>query len=179
MITSIAVAMSLDAKLTRHDEPDIREWVSDEDQAFFRPLLAEHDVVVMGRGTYEVIRPNLQHNNLFRRIVLTRTPQHFDDQVVSEKLEFRNQSTTELLQQLNEDGVEKVLLVGGPQMLGEALRSRLVDYVYVTIEPRLFGRGMPFVDQIAIDCQLELLSHEQVNAQGTLILKYRVLEIIV
>lgn len=174
MIVSIAVAMSLDGKLTRHDEPDIRDWVSDEDQAFFRPLVAEHDVVVMGRVTYETIRPYLNLDLPVKRIVVTSTPERFRDQAIQDKLQFRSESSPELLQQLAEEGVDKVLLVGGPQILGEALRSKLVNYVYATIEPRLFGQGVSLVDAVNIDCQLELLSNVQVNRQGTLILQYKV-----
>ena len=42
MTVSVAVVMSVDGKLTRHDEADIHKWVSDEDQEFFRPLIASH-----------------------------------------------------------------------------------------------------------------------------------------
>lgn len=175
MIVSIAVAMSLDGKLTRHDEPDIRDWVSDEDQAFFRPLVAEHDVVIMGRVTYETIRAYLNLDLPVKRIVVTSTPERFSDQAIQGKLEFRSESSPELLKQLAEEDADKVLLVGGPQILGEAIRSKLVNYLHVTIEPRLFGDGVPFVDPVSMDCQLTLISHEQANPQGTLMLKYEVL----
>src|SRR4051812_8604535 len=98
MIVSATVVMSLDAKLTRHDESDIYDWVSDEDQEFFRPLLASHEVVVMGRNTYEAIRPHLRLNAQTKRIVLTTKPENFSDQVVTGQLEFRNESSSELLQ---------------------------------------------------------------------------------
>lgn len=174
MIVSVAVVMSLDGKLTRNHEPDIHDWVSNEDQAFFRPLVASHQVVVMGRNTYEAIRPHLQLNLPVKRIVLTSKPQQFSDQSVEQRLEFSNESSTAVVKQLQDEDIQKVLIVGGPQIISELLKSQLIDYFFVTIEPRLFGQGTSFLDSLPIDTHLRLMTCKQLNKQGTLLLEYEV-----
>jgi dihydrofolate reductase len=174
LIVSVAVVMSVDGKLTRHHEPNIHDWVSDEDQKSFRPLLASHQVVIMGRNTYEAIRPQLQLNLPIKRIVLTSNPQQFSDQTVAERLAFSNESSTDVVKRLGDEKVEKVLIVGGPQIISELLGNQLIDYFFVTIEPRLFGQGTPLLDTLPIDTELRLMKCEQLNKQGTLLLQYKV-----
>jgi len=171
---SVAVVMSVDGKLTRHDEPDIHEWVSREDQEYFRPLVASHQVVIMGRHTYEAIRPFLRLDLPIKRIVLTSKPQKFRDQIVEDRLEFKDEQSTNLVRHLKREGIQKVLIVGGPQIIGELLRDKLIDYFYITIEPRLFGQGVTLLDAIPIDIKLRLVESRQLNEEGTLLLKYKV-----
>lgn len=174
MIVSVAVVMSLDGKLTRHDEPNIHDWVSDEDQKFFRPLIMKHQVIIMGRGTYEAVQSYIRLNQPIKRIVLTTQPHQFKDQAVEGRLEFRDESSTRLVKQLQTEDVQDVLVVGGPQIIGELLQSQLIDYFFVTIEPRLFGQGKPLIELLPLDTSLTLIKCEQLNKQGTLLLQYKV-----
>ena len=173
MTVSVAVVMSVDGKLTRHDEADIHKWVSDEDQEFFRPLIASHEVIIMGRRTYEAVQPNLRLDQPTRRIVLTSRPQKFTNQVVKDKLEFRNEKSTDLVKRLKREGIKKVLIVGGPRIISELLKGKLIDFLYLTIEPRLFGQGVLLLDSFPTDIELNLVEHQQLNKKGTLLLKYR------
>jgi dihydrofolate reductase len=174
MIVSVAVVMSVDGKLTRHDEADISLWVSEEDQESFRPLVASHEVVIMGRHTYEAIQPKLRLDLPIRRIVLTSTPKRFSKHAVQSRLEFVNQKPSDLVRLLKQEGVNKVLVVGGPPIIGELLRNNLIDYFFVTIEPHLFGAGIGLLDSVAIDKDLILVGSRKLNKQGSLLLKYKV-----
>lgn len=80
MTITAAVVMSLDAKLTRHNEPGVRSWASPEDQARFRQLVANHEVIIMGSHTYEAAREYLSLSMDIKRIVLTSRLQEFTGQ---------------------------------------------------------------------------------------------------
>lgn len=166
--------MSLDGKLTRHDEADVRSWTSNEDKKHFGELVASQDAVVMGRGTYETVKHYLQLQVPVKRIVLTSKPEKFKDEVVKNRLEFYNQTPTQLISRLNQEGLSNILIVGGPKMTTELLRTNLIDQVLVTVEPRLFGQGVSLVSNEKLDIKLKLVSYEKLNDSGTLLLKYEV-----
>lgn len=174
MIVSVAIVMSVDGKLTRHGESDISSWVSQEDQEFFRPLVASHEAVIMGRHTYEAIQPKLRLDLPIKRIVLTSKPRRFSKQAVKGRLEFIDQKPSDLVRLLKQEGVDKVLVVGGPPIIGELLRNDLLDYIFVTIEPYLFGTGVGLLDSVAIDKNLILIESRKLNKQGSLMLHYKV-----
>jgi riboflavin biosynthesis pyrimidine reductase len=53
------------------------------------------------------------------------------------------------------------------------LAAGLVDEIWLTVEPLLFGGGTPLL-AARVDVRLELLASEKLNAAGTLLLRYRV-----
>ena len=65
-----------------------------------------------------------------------------------------------------------MLVVGGGLTNALFLKSKLVNEVYLTIEPRLFGVGTNLLNEKNIDVQLRLTSIMKLNKQGTLHLKY-------
>jgi len=69
-----------------------------------------------------------------------------------------------------------VLVVGGSHIATSFLREQLIDELWLTIEPKIFGTGANFVTEEKLDIDLKLLSSEQINEQGTLITKYRVIK---
>jgi len=173
MTVSIAVVMSVDAKITRHGDPDIHGWASDEDNAHFLSLRDRSDVLIMGRNTYEAMRPNLALDQPTKRFVLTSHPENFQSEAVPDRLEFVKQSSTELVKQLQKQAVGNVLIVGGPPIYSELLRNGLVDYFYITVEPRLFGQGTALFADLPVDIKLKLIESRQLNSQGSLLLKYQ------
>ena len=69
-----------------------------------------------------------------------------------------------------------MLLVGGANVATSFLKEQLVDELWLTIEPKIFGTGGNFVIEEELDINLRLLSCEKVNDQGTLITKYAVVK---
>ena len=77
------------------------------------------------------------------------------------------------MKRLKREGIKKVLIVGGPRIISELLKGKLIDFLYLTIEPRLFGQGVLLLDSFPTDIELNLVEHQQLNKKGTLLLKYR------
>lgn len=149
------MVLSLDGKSTKVDEsPNL--WASVEDQGFFHDLKNKIGVIIVGRKTYEAA--GKPHGDSIERIVMSRggpTPQ-------------------EVVADLERRGITEALLVGGSELNAEFFRRKLINEIYLTIEPKIFGSGLPLAQVADLDVQLELLTVEQLNPQGTLLLHYRV-----
>lgn len=169
----IPTVMSADGRITKGDNGNVHDWSSQEDFQFFNNLVDQHKVLVMGRRTYEAVQPVPSPDKL--RIVLTTQPDQFSKQVVPGALEFMNRDPKKVIQELTERGYETALLVGGAPVHAAFLQAGLVDELYLTIEPALFGAGRPFIEG-AVDTSMKLLEVKQLNDKGTLLLHYQVIK---
>jgi len=172
MRVTSADVMSLNAKITKGADADARTWASAEDWQHFSQLMAEHDVLVLGRNTYDdLIRLTLEKERL--RVVLTHHPEQYAARAVPGQLEFMSASPAELLERLTARGFKRLLLVGG-QVNSQFWSAGLVDEAYITIEPFIFGKGRAFLSGVEDDIQLRLVEVKQLNRQGTLLARYAV-----
>ena len=69
-----------------------------------------------------------------------------------------------------------MLVVGGPHVATSFLKEQLIDELWLTFEPKIFGTGGNFATDVNLDINLHLIHCEKVNEQGTLITKYAVLK---
>jgi riboflavin biosynthesis pyrimidine reductase len=145
-IVLIAV-QSLDGRLTRHDEPGTG-FASPEDQVLFREKLQACDALVMGAGTYaaarERIRPHLAAERI--RFVLSRQPERWQEDQVPGKLEFTRGGPAEIVDRLHRIGKQRLGVLGGGQVNRLFLQAGLVDELWLTLEPRVFGSGVPLCE---------------------------------
>jgi dihydrofolate reductase len=173
MKTILIFVSTLDGKITQWGNPVIRSWSSAADQDYFDNIWNNYHVIIMGSGTYSPapLKPDSKH--LY--IVLTRHPEKFINIQVPGKLEFTNDSPSILLEKIKKTGEETVLIVGGAITATSFLKEQLIDEVWLTIEPRIFGTGGNFVTEEELDIKLNLLSITRANDAGTLLTKYKVL----
>lgn len=173
MKTILIFVSSLDGKITRWGNSDIRSWSSVTDQAYFDSIWNNYRVIVMGRGSYSPapLKPDSKH--LY--IVLTRQPENYKNIEVPGQLEFTGDIPSALLERIKQTGEETVLIVGGAQIATAFFKEQLIDELWLTIEPRIFGTGGGFVTEEELDIKLNLLSITKANDKGTLLTKYRVL----
>lgn len=145
-IVLIAV-QSLDGRLTRHDEPGAG-FASSEDQSLFRELLGNCDASVMGVSTYESararIRSHLTPDRL--RFVLTSHPERRLEDVVPGALEFTQGGPAEIVDRLRRLGKRRLAVLGGGVVNRLFLQAGLVDELWLTVEPLVFGSGVPLCD---------------------------------
>ncbi len=69
-----------------------------------------------------------------------------------------------------------MLVVGGPHVATSFLKEQLIDELWLSIEPKIFGAGSNFAIGEKLDINLRLIQCDQVNEQGTLITKYAVVK---
>jgi dihydrofolate reductase len=165
---------TLDGKITRWGDPDVRIWSSQSDKQYFNKLWKNTRLIVMGSNTYDVkpVRPSSNH--LF--VIMTHHPSDYKEHEKAGQLEFTGEIPEKLFARLKKEGHELMLLVGGAQVATSFLKQQLIDELWLTIEPIIFGSGGNFVVEEKLDINLELISSETVNEQGTLINKYKVIK---
>jgi dihydrofolate reductase len=171
---TLVFVTTLDGKVTKWGDPHVQKWSSKEDQNYFKQAWNEHSLIIMGSGTYDAEPFKAPVNN--RLIIMTQTSAKYKDKEVAGRLEFTDEPPAKVVKRLKEEGAEEILLVGGPHLATSFLQENLVDELWLTLEPKIFGSGGNFVVDSKLDVKLELLSHEKINEQGTLILKYSVVK---
>lgn len=172
----LVMVQSVNGKITRGVESDIYAWTSREDADFFFSLLRQSSLIVMGSGTYEAVKDKIKPTPDQLRIVLTNNPERYKRSQIEDQLEFRNASPKVLVDELEKKGRETLLLVGGGDLNKSFIEADLVDELYLTIEPRLFGQGKTVVAEGRFEKKLTLLSSKTLNSQGSLLLHYSLRE---
>lgn len=172
-VIMVAVS-SVNGKLTKNEETDIYKWTSKEDAKIFFSLIKKHNLIVMGSKTYEVARKVIKLKKDKLRIVLTRDPKIYKNDEVKGSLKFTSESPRELIERLGKQGYTSMLVVGGTEINTTFLKNHLVDELYLTIEPLIFGKGKNLILEEEIEANLKLLSVKKLNKIGTLLLKYSV-----
>lgn len=174
MKTILVFVSTLDGKITKWGNPDVKSWSSKSDQDYFKNIWNETRLIVMGSNTFNAdpIKPSSNH----LLIILTRHPSYYKDLEISGQLEFTDELPEKLIERFKIEGHEIMLVVGGAQIATLFLKEQLIDEFWLTIEPKIFGLGGGFVSEEKLDIDLQLLSCERVNDQGTLIAKYVVLK---
>jgi diaminohydroxyphosphoribosylaminopyrimidine deaminase/5-amino-6-(5-phosphoribosylamino)uracil reductase len=159
-------AMTLDGRLTL---PGSR-WISGvESRRLVHELRAASDAVAVGMGTARADRPSLTARDVEaarqpRRLVFGREPlpEGLDLELLSGPIE-------EELERLAEEGVQSLLLEGGPKLATSFLRAGLIDKLLVFVAPTLAGTGPTLF--LGLDEQLQLRRFEASPVGEDLLLK--------
>lgn len=136
-------------------------WTSKADKEFFKEATKRAGVVVMGSKTYETIGKPLPGR---RTIVLSRSKKF-------EGIEMSSETPRELAARLENEGLRELAVCGGSAVYTEFMESGLVDALYLTIEPVMFGAGIGLFNK-NLDVSLELVSSRPLEG-GAVLLEYR------
>lgn len=159
------IAASADGKISLKTKtpPD---WTSPEDWQFLQKSLATFDAVVVGRNTYQAAATRLRKRNAFVLSSRIKNTQKRGS------VTFINPASTDLMAVLS--AYKKVAVLGGGAVYQFMLEHRMIDEVFITIEPIIFGRGKDMFSGGTKTNRLVLLSIKQLNKLGTLLIHYRV-----
>lgn len=174
MKVTLVMVMSLDGRSTKGNTSGTAGWASPEDQKVFYELIGQHDCMVMGSNTYKAVRDLIKPSADKPRFILTRKPELFEEDARKPGLIFTAESPREIGAKAKEDGHQKLLLVGGAETNAHFFDDSLIDELYVTVEPQIFGSGLPFVAPLKKPVNLQLIDYKKLNDQGTLLLHYLV-----
>lgn len=169
----MVMASSLNGKITNGLDPKIYKWTSPEDSQMFFDLVKKSDAIIMGSKTYESNKSKIKLSPKHPRFVLTKTPDKYLSESVESQLNFTNQSPTEIINSLK-DNCPIILIVGGGEINSLFLKSKLVNELYLTIEPLLFGDGSNLIAESDLNINCNLLKVKKLNKKGTLLLIYKI-----
>jgi diaminohydroxyphosphoribosylaminopyrimidine deaminase/5-amino-6-(5-phosphoribosylamino)uracil reductase len=135
------LAMTLDARVAVPDE----RWVSgEESRRLVHELRAASDAVAVGMGTVRADDPRLDARGVGaqrqpRRLAFGRGPLP-----EGSELELLSGPLENELRSLAADGVQSLLLEGGPTLGAAFLTGGLVDKILLFLAPKVSGEGPAF-----------------------------------
>jgi diaminohydroxyphosphoribosylaminopyrimidine deaminase/5-amino-6-(5-phosphoribosylamino)uracil reductase len=153
-------AVTLDGRMT---VPRTR-WISGPtSRRLVHELRAASDAVAVGMGTFRADAPRLTARDVGaarqpRRLVFGRGPLP-----AGSELELRSGPPEEELRLLAGEGVQSLLLEGGPTLASAFLRAGLVDKLLVFVAPTLGGSGPSLAEAIGDPLALHRLSAWEVG----------------
>lgn len=168
MKTTLIMACSLDGFIARSSEDNPFEWTSKEDKIHFQTLTKQIGVMLMGGNTYKT--SGVKSFVGRQTYVITNNPQNYE---FGENVEAVSGTPQSILADLREKGHENLALVGGANANTQFLVNSLVDEMYITVEPIIFGSGIKLFND-AFFYSLELISLKKLNEKGTIMLHYKV-----
>ncbi len=162
---------TIDGKITKWGDPHVMRWSSPEDQKYFRTIWNESPLIVMGSGTFDFDPIKPSPKSLLH--IMTQNPEKYLKYQVPGELEFSSETPEELVKRFGAQ-FEQMLVAGGPHIATSFFKAGLVDELWLTLEPKIFGKGGNFVVDEELDVNLKLINVEKINDRGTMIAKYEV-----
>ncbi|RON08817.1 deaminase [Pseudomonas brassicacearum] len=156
----VFIATSLDGFIARPDG-DIDWLLQRDDQTEdhgYSTFIADKDVIVMGRGSYE--KALTFDTWFYDRPVVVLSEQLADSSVpeaLKGKLRFSNLKPGAVMEEMARQGVRRVYVDGG-QLVQSFLRDGLVADMVITTVPVLIGSGRPLFGALQQDIELKLVS---------------------
>jgi dihydrofolate reductase len=121
---------------------------------------------VMGRRTFETLPAPLPGR---LNVVLS----HERPEALPDGVEYTAEPPERVIASLENRGYESVVIGGGASVYRAFLDAKLVDEIWLTVEPLAFGAGISLFGDAPLELRLTLLSVERLGEQGAH-LRYRV-----
>lgn len=161
--TFIIVATSADGFIAKDPKEPSTNWTSKEDKTHFIETTKKAGAIVMGLNTFKTIGKALPGR---RNIV-------YSEQIIEvPNIETTSLAPKELIEKLEKEGVKDLAICGGATIYTTFLKSDLVNKIYLTIEPIIFGSGIKLFNE-PIEQRFKLIKSEQKGE--TVFLEYEIL----
>lgn len=158
---TVKLATTLDGRVT---VPGARWVTGEESRRLVHELRAAADAVAVGMGTARADAPRLDARDVPvvrqpRRLAFGRGPLP-----AGSELELRSGPLRRELETLAAEGVQSLLLEGGPTLATAFLAEGLVDKLLVFVAPTLSGSGPRLLGDLSAPVMLTLLISRRVGA---------------
>jgi dihydrofolate reductase len=163
----LIAAMTIDGFIAQNSTQISTSWTSPEDKKWFNQRTKEARVIVMGSKTYDTIGRGLPGR---LTVVMTSQPERYPSS--DESVRFTNQSQKAILELLEKENYSEVAICGGSSVYTQFMKAGLIDTLYLTLEPIVFGQGVGLFNE-EIEAKLQLIEVKNLSDQ-TLLLEYEV-----
>ncbi len=163
MHTFIIAAVSADGFIACHDSHLSTKWTSKEDLQFFSQRTKQAGACVMGYSTFATIGRPLPGRVIY---VLTRDASKLAgcDPEFVRPVEC---APAELAHRVQADGFSELAVCGGASVYAQFMQAGLVDTLYLTYEPIVFGQGISLFSE-GMEQHLELQELRKLNDHAVL-----------
>lgn len=167
--TFIIVAETVDGFIAKNSGHEAT-WTSKEDKKRFVEITKRAGVMVMGLNTF-----NTFPSPIPGRLHIVYSPdENAEDKNIPGVVEYTKDSPADLIKKLEERGFTEVAICGGTTIYTMFMKSGLVETIYLTIEPKLFGKGMGIFNE-DLDFNLELVNSSATES-GTILVEYKIVQ---
>lgn len=163
MKTVLIAAITADGFIGRTAE-HLADWTGGADKKLFVQVTKEAGIMVMGARTFATIGRALPGR---RTIVYTNHP----EQITAGGVETTSEPPTEIVARLKAESATGLAICGGASIYSLFMQAGVVDELYLTMAPVLFGTGVHLFTQ-SLDCKLALLTSKQLD-NNTILLHYK------
>lgn len=160
----IIAALTADGFIGKNNS-HLADWTSKEDKTFFIEISKKAGVVVMGLNTFNTMKKPLKD-----RVNIV----YSEEKINCDGVEITSKEPKKLLEELYNRGFKEVAICGGSQIYTLFMESGLVDALYLTIEPLVFGSGISLFNK-PLNKKLEFKNIKKIGDQ-TLMLEYTVIK---
>jgi dihydrofolate reductase len=167
----IIAALTVDGFVARDADQFSMEWTSKEDIKRFVSLTKEAGVMVMGSRTFATTIKAGRRLPGRKMVVYTSRPGGIEHSR-TDPTEFTSESPVDLISRLKNEGYASVAVCGGSQIYSLFMEAGVVTDLYLTLEPKLFGKGLSLLGN-QVDINLTLHSFEKLG-ENALALHYKV-----
>jgi dihydrofolate reductase len=162
MKTVLIAAVTADGFIGRSAE-HLADWTGKADKKLFVEVTKQAGAMVMGSRTFATIGRALPGR---RTIVYTSRP----ESITAEGVETTSEPPAELVARLEREGASGLAICGGASIYGQFMAAGVVDELYLTIAPLVFGMGIPLFNE-KLEISLQLLDFKQLD-DDTILLHY-------
>jgi diaminohydroxyphosphoribosylaminopyrimidine deaminase / 5-amino-6-(5-phosphoribosylamino)uracil reductase len=153
----LKLALTLDGRVS---VPGTDRWISGPDsRRRVHELRAQVDAVAVGMGTARADNPQLTA----RDVGAERQPRRLAFGSGPSDLETRPGPLAEELASLADEGVQSLLLEGGPTLATSFLRENLVDKLMLFVAPQVAGEGLTFAPELDDLVRLSRMTAERLG----------------
>ena len=165
MKVAVLMTITIDGRIGK-DVDHLADWSEKADKELFKKLTQDAGVIIMGSRTFDTIGKTLPER---KTIVMTRKSDRISDNL---NLEFTGEPPQKILEKLESEGYEQVVVTGGSQINTLFAREGLIDEVWITLSPLIFGHGISIFTE-EIEMKLHLLDFEKIG-EDSLFVRYAV-----
>ena len=163
MTVFLIAALTADGFIAQGPAHTPMSWTSKEDKQFFTQRTKDARVVVMGLNTYKTIGKPLPG----RQNIVYAPPG-----TLFEGVQVTQEDPKTLISKLSEEGFQEAAICGGATIYTMFMEAGVVDKLYLTLEPILFGSGIHlFNKELQVNLKLESTKN---LSETTVLLEYSV-----
>jgi len=139
---------------------DDTSWVTSVEWDSFRSMIKRTGNMIIGRRTYGIMREGDEFVGLegIKAVVVTSKATKSDNTNITFATDPK-----QALEILQEQKFKQALVCGGGTLNGVFMKAKLVDEIYLDIEPTLFGKGNPLFGNADFEAKLELLDIKKLS----------------
>lgn len=159
---SLFMVTTINGAIARNNDEDVEKWTSKEDRSFFIEKLERYDAIITGRKSFFGKLVNKPY------YVVTH-----DRELDISGVNTIAGNPNYIVEELEKMGFQKIALLGGVSLINQFLKEKLIDEMFITIEPKMIGNAIPFSLSENIMVDFEMSSYKILNKFGTMVLHYQ------